>query len=380
MIDIPYKAINVLLEATEECNLRCKYCYHADDGYVKIRMEESIFVKVCELTFPYYEQIQFLWHGGEPLCVGIDFHKRILEIQKEYEKKYPKVKVINAIQTNGILIDKEVAEFFSNNDFTIGVSFDGIANEESRGKTKEVLRGIDLLRNAGVKNIGALTVISGVNVSHLDKDYEFMKELNLSTDYNSLVLTGGANHYQDVQLELNEYIENMIKFFDNWFYDTDCNIIINPFFSYVRDILFDTASICWRTSCLGRWINVKPDGCVYPCSREFPDDYSFGKIQEVESISDLYNSIGFEKLLLESIERREKCEKICRWYSYCQGGCSCTALTENGITNNGGFTCLSFKAIFAYCYNRLADLKKKDSTYIKNNINPTIVKMIIDTM
>ena len=146
MIKVPYDTINVLLEATEACNLRCKYCYHADDGYVPANMTGSIFKKVCELVFSRYKNIQFLWHGGEPLCAGLDFHKMVYEIQKSYRERYPQTKVTNAIQTNGTLIDEETARFLADNNFSVGVSFDGTDNELTRGKTERVLNGIQGLK------------------------------------------------------------------------------------------------------------------------------------------------------------------------------------------------------------------------------------------
>lgn len=375
-MNIPYKAINVLLEATEKCNLRCRYCYHADDGYDSPNMSEDIFEKICSLTFPHYEQIQFLWHGGEPLCAGLSFHEKVLEIQRSYERRYPAVKVVNALQTNATLMNKEYAKFFSDNKFSVGISFDGIDNEVSRGRTDKVLSGIQLLKDAGIKNIGVITVVSGVNIGHIEDDYALMKKMNLSTDYNSLIHTGGACHNADVNLELLDYCESMNKFFDNWLFDKECQIVINPFHSYIRDIVLGTTSVCWHTSCLGRWINVKPDGTVFPCSREYPKEYSFGRIQEIERISDLFNSDAFGRLVNESVIRRGKCEKECKWYQYCQGGCSCTALTEGTITDNGGFTCEAFKVVFAHCFDAVIQVREKGKDYILQNINPMVANVL----
>ncbi len=379
-MNIPYKAINILLEATEKCNLRCRYCYHADDGYISSNMSEDMFSKICTLTFPYYEQIQFLWHGGEPLCAGLPFYKNIIKIQGEYKRKYPSVKVVNALQTNATLIDEQMACFLVENNFTIGVSFDGTENDKTRGQSDCVLRGIKYLKKAGVKHLGVVTVVSAINIKHLEKDYEYMKELHLSTDYNSLILTGGACHHKEVQLELKTYCDKMKELFNVWFFDKSCEIIINPFQSYVRGILYGMSSVCWHTSCLGRWVNIKPDGTVFPCSREYPERYSFGKIQDVNSVLELFESKAFERLIEESVIRREKCEKYCEWYQYCQGGCSCTALTESGITNNGGFTCKAFREVFSHCYNAVEQAKKQGEDYIKEKINPMIADMLINVL
>ncbi len=376
MASIPYTTINILLEATESCNLRCQYCFHADEGYHAGVMDLDTYRKVCDLVFPRYEQIQMLWHGGEPFCAGLDFHKKVMDIQKEYSEKY-KVKVVNSIQTNGTLVDEEAARFLADNDFTVGVSFDGVTNSITRGRTEDTLRGIENLRKMGIQNLGAITVVSGANIDCLPETYALMKELNLSTDYNSLIMTGGAANHSELGMDLDHFVNKMIAFFDLWFHDTSCSIVINPFWSYVKDICYHTGSICWRTSCLGRWINVKPDGQIYPCSREFTSDYSYGRIQDVDDIDQLFESDGFLKLLENTIIRREKCQESCPWYDYCQGGCSCNALTESGIENNGGFTCLAFQKIFSYIFNQVSEAKALGKDYIKSKLNPTITSFLL---
>ena len=103
-------------------------------------------------------------------------------------------------------------------------------------------------------------------------------------------------------------------------------------------------------------------------------------IQNVDSIDELFNSDGFIRLLEESIVRREKCEAACEWYPHCQGGCSCTALTESGITNNDGFSCRSFKILFSHCDMRIKEAMTQGADYIKNSINPMIAELLIEKL
>ena len=200
-----------------------------------------------------------------------------------------------------------------------------------------------------------------------------MKRLHIPTDFNSLIATGGVNNYPDSILDEDRFVEEEIQFFDYWLWDSDCNIVINPFYSYVRDILFGSASVCWHTSCLGRWICVHANGDIYPCSREYPEQYSFGNINDIGQMDDIWSSKGFGDLLDATIKRRDICKENCEFYEYCQGGCSCNAYTENRIDEPNGFTCRTFRKIFGYVYTKVEQLLQFDDYSL---INPTVAALI----
>lgn len=68
----------------------------------------------------------FLFQGGEPTLAGLGFYRAVLELERKYAKK--DVRVFNAIQTNGYLIDEQWAEFLASNGFLVGLSLDGPAD------------------------------------------------------------------------------------------------------------------------------------------------------------------------------------------------------------------------------------------------------------
>lgn len=372
---VPYNAINVLLEVTERCNLRCAYCFHANSGYAANIMSEEVFRLICELVFPQHSHIQMLWHGGEPLAVERPYIEKLLNIQKDYIERYGN-KVINTIQTNGTLIDEDVVNMLFENDFSVGISFDGPTNEVTRGRTQDVLHGLKILKERDVKHVGVITVVSGVNVNSLLDSYELMKEMGVHVDYNSIVLTGGASADSALRLDLNDFNESMINLFDAWFDDESCSITVNPFYSYVHDIVLDSSSKCWHTSCLGRWINIKPSGDVFPCSREFPAEYSYGNVKVVSTMDELLSSKSFQSLLGDTVSRREKCMRKCRLYKHCQGGCTCNALTESGITEIGGFHCLAYQTLFSHAESRVANAMRSGAHDGYGGTNPQVADLL----
>ncbi len=80
-----HKKINILLMPTELCNMNCQYCFHECFHENKGRMTLETLDRIYEVTCNNIKSVQFVWHGGEPLLMGVDFFKYAIEKQKEYE-------------------------------------------------------------------------------------------------------------------------------------------------------------------------------------------------------------------------------------------------------------------------------------------------------
>ena len=59
-------------------------------------------------------QIEFAWHGGEPLLAGLEFFHEAIKLQNKYGKGR---KILNTLQTNGTLLNDEFCKFFRDNNF-----------------------------------------------------------------------------------------------------------------------------------------------------------------------------------------------------------------------------------------------------------------------
>lgn len=128
---------------------------------------------LMKITLPFYGNVSFIWHGGEPLSMGLNFYKKVIELQEYYRKKCD-VKVSNNIQTNITLLTEEMAEFFVKNSFTIGSSYDGIFNQKTRGQSENILNGVGIYKNAGGR-CGMISVVSKITVNTLIESYNYFK-------------------------------------------------------------------------------------------------------------------------------------------------------------------------------------------------------------
>ncbi len=172
------------------CNLDCEYCYylHKEDLYPKNkswRMSpetlETYIKQYIEAQPAGPEEVTFAWQGGEPTLLGLDFFKRIVELEKKYAR--PGQKIANALQTNGVLLDEEWSEFFKQEGFLIGLSIDGPAelhdryryDKKGNGTFDAVLKAMKLLQQYQVE-FNALVVVNRENSLHGRRVYSYLRD------------------------------------------------------------------------------------------------------------------------------------------------------------------------------------------------------------
>ena len=129
-----HRSFSVMVKtAGPVCNLDCDYCYYLEKDALypgkkfnlsSFRMNEEVLEKLIRdfITSQPQQTIEFVWHGGEPTLLGIEYFRKALTLQKKYagEKE-----ILNSFQTNGTLITDEWAEFLAENHFLCGLSIDG---------------------------------------------------------------------------------------------------------------------------------------------------------------------------------------------------------------------------------------------------------------
>src|ERR1035437_6076604 len=112
------------------CNLACGYCYYLKkkDLYPQaglFRMADDLLERyiVQHIEACPKESILFSWHGGEPTVLGLDYFRRIVELQHKHRPAGREI--LNGIQTNGTLLDEEWCRFLAAEGFYVGLSMDG---------------------------------------------------------------------------------------------------------------------------------------------------------------------------------------------------------------------------------------------------------------
>ena len=180
-------AFNIMLKpAGSLCNLACAYCYYLDKAELYGGKEPRMTLEVLEQVTRAYirandvPEVQFVWHGGEPLLTGLEFFRKAVEFQRKYADGK---KVFNSIQTNGTLLNAHWARFFRENNFLVGLSLDGPQDIHDRYRLdrgdaptfSRVMAGLKLLREQGVE-FNTLSTVNRAGEGRGAEVYQFLKE------------------------------------------------------------------------------------------------------------------------------------------------------------------------------------------------------------
>lgn len=131
-----------------QCNLRCKYCFYMDEaehrevasyGRMSLATLQNIVKKTCEAAEKTRDACTFVFQGGEPTLRGLEFYQELARMQSPYRERG--VIIYNTIQTNGMVLDQEWANFLAQNQFLVGLSLDGTAQINDALRTDACGRG-----------------------------------------------------------------------------------------------------------------------------------------------------------------------------------------------------------------------------------------------
>lgn len=171
------------------CNLDCRYCFYLEKealypGAHSWRMSDDLLERyIAEYLGAHRREhgpaVSFAWQGGEPTLLGLDFFRRVVELQRKHCP--PGLSVENAFQSNGVLIDDDWARFLAQHRFLVGISVDGPAeihdrfrvDKHGQGTHARVMAAIGRLARHGAE-FNTLTVVNRLNSLYPEAVYRFL--------------------------------------------------------------------------------------------------------------------------------------------------------------------------------------------------------------
>ena len=223
--------LNILLKpASSGCGLDCAYCFYADEarrrqapdrGVMPEEVSRALIEKALGAAEGY---IAFLFQGGEPMLAGLDFYRAFVARVREAAPQGLAVRY--AIQTNGLLLDREWCRFFRENHFLTGLSLDGNRachdrfrrDRAGKGTYDRALRGAGLLERAGVE-YNVLTVVTGHLARHTQAAFSALCRAGFRFQQYIPCLDplGEERGGRDYSLSPEQYGEFLKTLFDLWY-------------------------------------------------------------------------------------------------------------------------------------------------------------------
>lgn len=367
--------VSFIVKCTRSCNFACDYCTNRRNQSSILDFDQLVpFIKGT-LSNPNYEQFIFIFHGGEPLLLGIDYYQKILILQELCKTKEQKIK--NIIQTNGSLLDDDWITFLKTQSINVGISLDGPSEFQNRYRKykdgretfDDVIRGIQRLKNKDM-SVGALSVLTDEVLSSNPYDYiKFYQDNGIS---NLGLLAERPSKKKNIKLnDTNDFIETrnryasfMMNAYDNWINLDDCNFKIREFSDIMNSIIGGTPKVCiFNGSCVGHFFGIDISGEVAHCDKFFDDKrFCFGSISD-NFLSDIVTSDTFLKAQKIEINIRNKCQ-LCEWFSICKGGCLYEAMTYENYGIKDRIRHCHLRKIFDHIYNNIwSELNRRDSLF-----------------
>ncbi len=268
----------LVLHLTNDCNMRCKYCYANGGSYGAPRgmMKKTTLDKTLDIFYKEFDGIEYIqFFGGEPL---LNFD--LLEYACQQVKKINETREIKtgfAIVINGTLIDERFIHLVKEYDIYVTVSYDGnrIVHDKMRpfcdgkGTSEVIIKNVNWLKKETEQ---PKTIEATYNQYHIN---EGLTIVDVVRHINSvmpgipihLAPAGGAKNRDFAIKDLSVFADSIHEIMETWMNAEDKKTVpmyslAQRIFSGIESINEGNPLIC--DAGLGT-ISVSTLGDIYPC-------------------------------------------------------------------------------------------------------------------
>lgn len=358
------------------CNLRCDYCYYLEkeklysaSGYGGMMMDD----RVLETFIRQYIESQttpavlFTWHGGEPLLRDRSYYEKIIALERRYARG---IRVDNAIQTNGTLLDDDWCRFFRDNGWLVGLSVDGPEDLHDRYRRTAgggpsfaaVMRAIETLdRNAVDWN--ALAVVNVYNARHPDRFYDFFRSvgchyIQFTPVVERLVRHADGRHLAsvtDTSASLADFSvtpglwgDFLCRVFDRWVRADVGTYFVQLFDATLANWVGVPPGVCSLGSYCGHAGVVEHNGDIYSCDHFVFPEYRLGNILDRPLLDMMYSGRQRDFGTAKRGALPRQCRE-CRYTDICNGECPRNRFVLSADGQPGlNYLCEGYYRFFSY--------------------------------
>lgn len=375
---------------SQDCNLRCSYCF-ADHGafggerkLMSIETAKNSIGKILGKDFSNY----VIFFGGEPF---LNF-SLMNELEEHVSETGLEVKY--ATVTNGTIMNDAISKFIVDKLFTLCISLDGpkeINDMQRFGGNRsvhdQIIETIDRLKRNEIP-FSVRCTITKKSINNIEEIIDYIYSLGA----NKIAFAPVTRVPQDSELfisdsEFETYAKNLSEFLKknlNQLASGNVTTDVFPVFFILTQLVTKTGKI-HHCSAGREFIAVTAEGDVYPC-HEFVglEEFKMGNVNDENFPADTFNRIK-STFNNHSIYNCEEC-KVCWARFLCGGDCAARSYLNGDLYRPTRRKCILIKSILEALLpeiaeifqdkNKMQNIMKLIKEYKKHDIlkNPLVVQ------
>ena len=380
--DLP-KGIHVLAKPIGPvCDIKCDYCFYLEKRALfgdreHYRMPDEVLAAYIDqyIAAQPTPVVEFVWHGGEPTLLGIDFYRRVVELQAPYRERK---EIRNTLQTNGLHLDDAWCEFFKANGFFIGLSLDGPKaihdryrkDRHEEGTFDRVLAAVRLLQRHRVE-FNVLACVGRETARHPLEVYHFFKEIGVAfIQFTPIVERLPDSKARGLGLWLAEpavldreetntqvtpwtvepeaYGDFLIAIYEEWVREDVGKVFVMNFEWALNAWLGEPSPVCIFARQCGRAVAIEHDGSVFACDHYVYPEYRLGNVCEDDLGAMVERSVASGFGAHKETTLPQWCRE-CDVLNACWGGCPKHRFATSPTGEPGlHYLCAGYKKFFRH--------------------------------
>lgn len=269
---------------TEECNLRCKYCYENftknSSSYMSLKTaKKSIDFLIKNMIEHDKKEFLITFFGGEPL-LNLDVMRNVINYTFNEAEQY-NINLSFSVITNGTIYNKQVEQFIlewhkRTENVNLQVSIDGIPQVQDKNRITKMGEPTSKIVEENLSKFIALfndnhidttirthSALTKNNISNLFSSYKYLKELGITGPGFSFV-----NEEEWDENDISIYKQQLSLISDYIYRECISLCSLKPYYCGGETIIQRNFSINRNTCSAGReFCSIVPNGDIYPCPR-----------------------------------------------------------------------------------------------------------------
>jgi uncharacterized protein len=376
------------------CNLDCKYCYYlSKQDLLKYNGEKKLTDILLETFIKQYisahnsKEIIFTWQGGEPTLLGLDYFKKIVNLQNKYCPKG--VTIHNDLQTNGLLLNAQWCSFLKDNNFFVGLSIDGPIyihdhyryTKSKKGSFNKVFEAAYNLRMYGV-SFATLTCVNDFSANYPLEIYYFLRDVIQSPQIQFIPIIehdtfknesasqvkekSKAANLTPWSISAKQWGEFLCTIFDEWYNKDIGKVNVIYFESMYQQWLGMISPLCTHAPLCGKGLAMEPNGDIYSCDHYVYPEYRLGNIAD-NYLGDMAFSKVQEEFGKSKSKTLTKQCKECDYLFACYGECPKNRISADIYGNkNHNILCDGWMRFYRHIDKPLSTLITKNGLKVIN--------------